>query len=326
MIICDVYRPGDKQLARINQDAIPTALADQEALLWVELSAPEEIELTWLTDTFCFHQLAMEDVRNPHQRPKLDSYGSYNFFVLRRIVHHPRSHSIQSEQVDCFIGPNYLVAVHRAECPELESVRTRWEQLPARRRMNPSFLFYLVADAIVDSYFPVIDNLGEIIDEQDQEIFSKPDRRAFATIFKLRRSLLNIRRILGPLRDAFNEYLRIDESEGPEPGEGVRLYLSDVYDHVLRLTDFVDTYRDMLSGSMEAYQSSLANKLNENMQRLTVGATVLATATAITGFYGMNLHGLGVNSALEYGSIYVMLIMALITLVELWLFRRIGWL
>ncbi len=326
MIICDVYRPGEKKLARIKQDAIPAALADQETLLWVELSAPEDSELTWLAETFCFHQLAMEDVRNPHQRPKLDSYGSYNFFVLRRIVHHPRSHSIQSEQVDCFIGANYLVVVHRAECPELEAVRTRWEQLPVHRRMNPSFLFYLVADAIIDAFFPIIDSIGDIIDEQDQLIFNKPDRRSFATIFRLRRSLLNIRRILGPMRDAFNEYLRIEESEGPEPGEGVRLYFSDVYDHILRLTDFVDTYRDMLSGSMEAYQSSISNKLNENMQHLTVGATVLATTTAVTGFYGMNLRGLGIASPVEYGSGIVMLVIILITLIELWLFKRAGWL
>ncbi|MEI7834126.1 MAG: magnesium/cobalt transporter CorA [bacterium] len=326
MIICDVYRPGEKQLARINQDAIPAALADQDALLWVELSAPEESELTWLAETFCFHQLAMEDVRNEAQRPKLDSYGSYNFFVLRRIVHLPKSHSIQSEQVDCFIGSNYLVVVHRAECPELEGVRTRWEQLPTHRRMNPSFLFYLVADAIVDAFFPIIDNIGDIIDEQDQLIFKNPDRRAFASIFRLRRGLLNIRRVLGPMRDAFNEYLRIDESEGPEPGEGVRMYLSDVYDHVLRLSDFVDTYRDMLSGSMEAYQSSISNKLNENMQHLTIGATVLTTTIAITGFYGMNLRGLGIASPLEYGSDIVVLVIILITLIELWLFKRAGWL
>ncbi len=326
MIICDVYRPGDVQLARINQDAIPAALADSEALLWVELSAPDESELKWLMETFCFHQLAIEDVRNPHQRPKLDTYGSYNFFVMRRIVHQPKSHHVKSEQVDCFIGANYLVVVHHHECPELDAVRTRWEKLPARRRMNSSFLFYLVADAIVDAYFPIIDNIGDVIDEQDRLIFNKPDKRSFATIFTLRRSLLSVRRILGPMRDAFNEYLRIDESEGPEPGEGVRLYLSDVYDHVLRLTDFVDTYRDMLSGSLEAYQSSLSNKLNENMQRLTVGATLLATTTAITGFYGMNLHGIGINSSLEYGGVYVLLVLLLITLFELWVFKRIGWL
>jgi magnesium transporter len=133
-----------------------------------------------------------------------------------------------------------------------------------------------------------------------------------------------MRKLLGPLRDALNELLAT-ENDSTLGLEHTRAYFSDVFDHVLRLTDFVDTYRDMLSGSLEAYQSSLANRLNENMQRLTVAATVLATATVITGFFGMNLRGLLINSPWAYGGHLVVGGLVVITLVEIWLFHRKRW-
>lgn len=130
------------------------------------------------------------------------------------------------------------------------------------------------------------------------------------------------------MRDAFNELIREEEDGGIfGSGRQTRAYFMDVFDHILRITDFIDTYRDMLSGSLDAFQSSLANRLNENMQRLTVVTTVLATATVITGFYGMNVRGLGVNNLdYPYSGFILLIVLVVVTLIELWIFRRKGWL
>ena len=324
MILCEQYNTLTGTIAKLEPDEVVPALAQRDAVLWVDLQNPEESELNWLQQTFNFHPLALEDVRNQRQRAKVDRYTGYYFFVMRAIHHHPRAHRVDSTQVNLFIGLNYLVTVHREPIAALDDARARWEEsrLPAEAT---SYLFYLVTDAVVDSYFPVIDAIGDLIDDLDKELLSKPTRATIGIIFDLRRSLLTIRKILAPQRDAFNELIRSEEGGKIFHLEQTRVYFSDVYDHILRQTDFVDTYRDMLSGSMDAYQSSLSNKLNENMQRLTVAATVLATSTVITGFFGMNLQGMGINSPWPYGGLLTLIILVVITVIEIWIFYRMKW-
>lgn len=324
MIRCEVYRTDTGMMESVEPAEVATQRAQSNTLLWVDVEKPTESELSWLAETFHLHPLAMEDVRNPRQRSKVDRYDEQFFFVMRAIHYHGRSHRIDSVQLDTFIGTNYLLTVHQTPLPPLISVHKRWQEAHAPGRSIP-FLFYMIADAVVDSYFPVVDALGECIDTIDSTVFANPDTRALQEIFLLRRSLLTIRKLLGPLRDALNELMRA-EDEAIISVRDAMMYLTDVFDHVLRLTDFVDTYRDMLSGSLEAYQSSLANKLNTNMQRLTVAATVLATSTVITGFFGMNLQGLLINSNWRYGGLAVLLFLLVITAVEIYIFHRKRWL
>lgn len=294
-------------------------------MLWVDLQKPDEEELSWLCNAFQFHPLAMEDVRKQRQRSKVDWYDRYYFFVLHTINYHKRAGTVDSDEIDIFLGKNFLVTVHRDANHVIEQVRQRWEKASFPNEATP-FLFYLVVDAIVDSYFPVLDTIGDSIDEIDAKVFTKPEQSVLKRIFTLRHTLLNIRKIIAPLRDSFNELIRSEETSQLFNIEQTTAYLNDVFDHVLRLTDFVDTYRDMLSGSLDAYQSSLANVLNENMQRLTVAATVLATNAVITGFFGMNLQGMGINSSWPYGGYVLVAFIVVITLFEIWLFRRKGWL
>ncbi len=326
MLLCEHYQPASGAIETIAPDAVAPLLAQPDTLVWVDLDTPTEDELAWLAATFQFHPLALEDVRNQRQRAKVDRYPTYFFVVLHTIDFLPGDGQIESREVDLFIGSNYLITSHRGNISVLTQVRQRWE---AGRLMHPgpTFLLYLVADGMVDSYFPIIDEIGDEIDDIDNTVFAHADQAVLRRIFELRRSLLGIRKILGPMRDAFNELIR-DGEDGDifTRSEQTRAYFTDVFDHVLRLTDFVDTYRDMLSGSLDAFQSSLANRLNQNMQRLTVAATVLATATLITGFFGMNLHGLFINSPAPYGGQLVLLALLIITFIEIWLFHRKGWL
>ncbi|HEY3376063.1 MAG TPA: magnesium/cobalt transporter CorA [Armatimonadota bacterium] len=324
MLRCERYHLDSGRIDVLTPEQVPECLLHPETVLWVDIEAPTEDELHWVAETFAFHPLAMEDVRNQQQRAKLDPYDGYNFFVMRTLHYHPRSHRLDSEQLDIFLGASYLVTIHRSPLPAIAQARHRWEQshLPHEAAF---YLFYVVADVVVDSFFPIIDEMGDLIDDLDAQIFAQPKRELLQTLFALRRSLLTVRKNLTPLRDALNELIRSAEGGTIIPMEHTRAYINDVYDHILRQTDFVDTYRDMLSGSLDAYQSSLSNKLNENMQRLTVAATILATGTVVTGFYGMNLRGIGINSEWLFGGHLVLAILLVVTLIELWLFRRKGW-
>lgn len=320
-----LYHLGKGISQAVNEAEIPALLQADNGLLWIDILQPKEDDFSWLADTFHLHPLAIEDMQNQRQRGKVDRYENYYFFVQRAIDYHAESHSITSQQLNIIIGTRFIITVQNDNIAAMPEVHKRWQQTRLADE-NSSHLFYLISDMVVDSYFPIIDQIGELIDDMDEAVLLNPSPESLGNIFTLRRALLEIRKILGPMRDAYNELIREEESEPLFLVGQTRLYINDVYDHILRLTDFVDTYREMLSGTLEAYQSSQSNRLNANMQRLTVGATVLATATLITGFFGMNLSGLGINSHWPYASLVVCLILLIITAIEIWLFRRIKWL
>lgn len=324
MMRCEEYRSATQTIIPLQPEEVVDRLRDMSALIWIDICGSDERDRNWLSDTFHFHPLALEDVRNQQQRAKVDRYDDYYFTVLRSATYDSKSKDIDSIQVDLFIGRNYLVTVHQAPQPAIDEVRRRWEQSRLPHEAI-AYLFYLVSDVIIDQYFPILDTIGDEIDELDAALFTDPTTQTLSEIFRLRRSLLALRKTLGPLRDAFNELIRSEEGGTIFQIEHTRAYFNDVYDHILRLTDFVDTYRDMLSGSLDAYQSAQSNRLNMNMQRLTVAATVLATSTVITGFYGMNLRGLLINADWRYGGHLVLGVLFVVTAIEIWLFRRKGW-
>ncbi len=327
MIVCARCQSATGHVERIALAQACLLPAQDGSLLWVDATAPTDEELARLAEAFQLHPLAIEDARKGRQRAKVDPYETHYFIVLKAFRFHAHNSHVDTEELDIFLGANYLITVHQRPLPELEETRRRWE---AGKLHHPTaaFLFYLVADSVVDSLFPITDRIGEIVDELDEQLFALPVRGVLRNIFTLRRSLLEIRKALGPMRDVFNELIREDEDGAllPDPAQ-TRVYFNDVFDHILRITDFIDTYRDMLSSSLDAYQSAQANKLNENMQRLTVAATILATGTVITGFYGMNIKGLGVNNLDNpFGALLILVVLVVITVVEIWLFKRRGWL
>ena len=320
-----LYHLRDGVSDSVTAEQVPKILQDADGLLWVDIESPTPADIAWLADIFLLHPLVQEDMQNQRQRCKLDPYDDYYFFVLRAIDYSADNHDISSQQLSIVLGSRFLITVHQDAITAMQVIHKRWQQTRVAIRTT-SYLFYLVSDIVVDSYFPIVDQIGERIDDLDERIMQTPSQQVLREVFGLRRALLEIRKILGPMRDAYNELIREEENTPIVLVEPTRVYLNDVYDHVLRMTDFVDTYRDMLSGTLDAYQSSQSNQLNANMQRLTVAATVLATATLITGFYGMNLRGLMINSPWRYGGLSVLLVLLVITLLEIWLFRRIKWL
>jgi len=307
----------------VEPESIEKYLQEEKGILWVDIQHPTDVDFAWLSEIFKFHPLALEDASNNRQRPKMENYQSYYFLVLRS-PNKTHQHRIDTSQLSAFIGKNYLVTIHKNSAAVFTDMRKRWNESSFNQKMIP-FLCYLLMDATVDQYFPLIDSIGDKMEKIDEDMLESQDSNLPREVIMLRKQLLYIRKQLAPMRDAVNLFIRSEEDGGIFTLENMREYFVDIYDHLLRLTEYVDTYRDMLSGSMECYQSTLSNTLNNNMQRLTVITTILATGSVLTGIYGMNLKGMGIASETHLGAYILVLVFLLVSLIEFLIFRKKGW-
>ncbi len=296
-------------------------LLDSSARFWLDLEGPDEESVeTLLSDTFGFHPLAVEDTEQFGQRPKLDTYDGFCLLV----VYGPTV-SGQLIEFHCFYTETYLVTVHRDPCPVLNDLEARM-----RTRTGPPLdhvlFLYRVLDTIIDGYFPVLSTLDDQIDQLEDEILQRPTERQLGQLFDLKRSLIAMRKIVTPQRDMF---ATLSSGLDVLPGmtEDAERYFRDLYDHLIRISDLVDSYRDLLSGALDTYLSTVSNRLNVVMKQLTIIATIFLPLSFLTGFFGQNFAwmvtritsfsdfvGIGIGlQVLVAGALFVM-------------FRRRGWL
>jgi len=301
----------------IELDSISEVLPNPRSVLWLDIQDPTPGDLELLRREFGFHELALEDVAHAHQRAKVDQYEGYYFVVF----YAARPGHVQ--EMALFIGENYLVTVHRGEVPEIADTADRWRRNADRIERGIGALVYSLLDAAVDGYFPVVDDIAERVEAVEEAIFA-PGRmqNCLADVFALKRELLNLRRILIHERDVLNILIRRD---APVLGEGTLVYFQDVYDHIVRILDSIDLYRDQLSGSLDAYLTVVSNRLNFVMKRMTALATILMTTALIAGIYGMNFRNIP-ELDWEYGYYYALGLMAAVGLSLAVIFRRIDWL
>ncbi len=253
-------------------------------LLWVQCEAPDDAEISAIAARFHVHPLAVEDLRNSNQRPKLDAYADQLFVVLFGAVPSDDG-SVGLAEVHFLVGDDYLVTVTTAGLPAFDALE---KQLDLRSELGacaPDMLLYRICDGLVDSVFPLLDHLGEQIDEVEDAVLTNPDRAILRTIFDLKRDLLTLRHVTGPQRDLLQS---LTTPRTPRIGSETQLYLRDVYDHTVRIAEEVDSFRDLVSSSLDAYLTSVSNRLGEQTRRLTVVATIFLPLTFLTGFFGMN--------------------------------------
>lgn len=275
-----VSRREDVPLAGIS-----AVLADGKSFFFGDFQAPTAEELDLLRRELRLHPLAIEDVRTRHQRPKIDVYGDHYFLVCYEIS--SKDHRVSAEEIDVFIGPNFLVVCHDGDVPLLAEVRDRFSRQVGAH--DVSGLLYEILDAVVDEYFPVLDELAERTEAVEAAVFEKFERRRLAELLDLKKDLALLRRVIAPERDAVNVLLRRD----PPVLDSSRIfYFQDVYDHLIRITDSIDTYRDLLTGSLDAFLSVENNRLSEIVRRLTLISTIFLPLTFVTGFFGMNFRRL----------------------------------
>lgn len=268
-----------------DPEDISEIIQRRDQFVWLDMQDPQEADIALLRKEFRFHPLAIEDATRQHERPKVDSYDGYYFLVFYAIVYDERTKCLRTEAMNLFVGANYLVSVHTGEIPAIDETIKRWQKNEEEFGHDAGALLYALLDTITDDYFPVIDQLAERVEQIEEQIFERFREEALQDVFSLKRDLLSIRRIVAPERDVLNILIR---REVPIFDRNTILYLQDVYDHIVRITDSIDTYRDLLSSALDAFLSVQSNRLNQIVKVLTIASIVLMSDALIAGIYGMN--------------------------------------
>ena len=297
--------------------------AESEVKLWVDLSAPTKEEGTILSNVFHFHELSIEDAMSEIHHPKIESYGSYIYAILHGIDFKAREHAFRTQDVDFFLGPNYLVSVH----PGLSrSIGKMADMCTKNNRMlgeGADALMHRIVDSMVDNYRPEVDKLQDRLDQLEREVFGSSNRSLAKRILDFKRDISSLRRVVQPQRDVVNRLGRREFSLISEP---VSYRFRDVYDHLVRLHEEAIFLQDRISSLLDAHLSTVSNQLNGVMKILTVITTTFMPLTFITGLYGMNV-GLPLWG-FSQDRVFWLLLAAMLTISGgmLVVFRKRGWL
>jgi magnesium transporter len=306
----------DCDLGRLKQ-----ALSEPQGPLWLDVEGPQAPDYELLSSGFGIHQLTIEDIQNGGQRPKWEDYPGYVFLVLMAVEWVSQKVELR-EQYIC-LSPAWVVTVHRQASPSLGEVRKRLGADATLTQGKSTFLTYMVTEAIVDSAFPALDAIDEEVDALEDRLVTNASQSDLAEITSLKHMVTDLRRILGAQRDAFQRL--VTQSLDPAQPDA-SLYFRDVYDHLVRQYETVDSLRDLLSGAMDTYLSTVSNRLNSTMKTLTVMASLFLPLTFLTGFFGMNfayLTGVVEPSNAEFFGGIVLMVGSLV--IQLYLFRRRHW-
>ncbi len=308
---------------------------DSRRVTWINIDGLGDVEaLTLLGQKFKLHPLALEDVLNTGQRPKIEVTPDY-IFIVAQMVYQDDSRTICGEQVSIFFGKNFLITVQEEGTYDVfDPVRERIRSGRGTIRKNKAdYLAYALMDSIIDHYYPVLEAVGADIEELEDELLEKPSREMMHSLHEYKRSLTQMRRFVWPLRDVINGMLHDSSGYITPPS---KVFLRDCYDHTVQLMDLVESYKELTTSLMELYHSSVGLRTNEVMRVLTVITSIFIPLTFIVGVYGMNFapetpdgKALPLNMPelyLPHGYIGLMLIMLLIAAVQLVIFRKFKWL
>lgn len=260
---------------------------DSPSISWINIDGVHQVDvIEKLGDHFVLHPLLLEDVVNTQQRPKLDEFDDHLFIVLKMFFFSEVENKLEGEQISFIVGSNFVISFQERQGDFFEQVRERLRKGKGRiRRKGSDYLAYCLIDAIVDSYYTILETLGEDIESLQEELVSEPKQEDLQIIQDLKRDMLFIRKSVWPLREVIGGLVR---SESTLIKEDVLVYVRDVYDHVIQAIDTIETYRDMLSAMLDIYLSSVGNRMNEVMKVLTIIATIFIPMTFLAGIYGMN--------------------------------------
>ena len=258
-----------------------------DTVTWINVSGIHDVAaIGTLGDAFNIHPLVLEDIVNTGHRPKLDDYDDYLFVVLKMLYSAGDAQVIQHEQISLIVGKGYVISLQEVAVDVFDPVRERIKKGRGRIRTQGSdYLAYALMDTVVDHYFKILEDLGETIEDLQETLIQEPAPDTLVVIQNLKREMLFIRKSLWPLREVISTLVR---GESQLISKDVILFLRDVYDHTIQVIDTVETFRDMLSGMLDIYLSSVSNKMNEVMKVLTIIATIFIPLTFIAGIYGMN--------------------------------------
>lgn len=293
-------------------------------LTWVTVEGLAEIEpIRKLGEEFGLHNMVLEDILATDQRPKTETFGDYTYVVLKVVHYNTQVKSVDLEQISLVLGSNYLISIQEKKDDVFDPIRT-WirDDKGSIRKMGANYLAYALIDAVIDHYFVALEHLGEEIESLEEELVSSPTQATLQLIHKLKHAMILLRKSIWPLREVVG---RLERREPLEPStEANHRYLRDIYDHTIRVMDTVETSRDLLSGMLDIYLSSVSNRMNDIMKILTIISTIFIPLSVLSGIYGMNFRYM---PELEFPLGYPLLMLSMIGIgvVMLLYFRRKRW-
>ena len=315
-----IRRSTGNGLEIVGQDAVADILPRTDANLWFHFDAPTEEEIRFLQENFKIHHLTIEDVVNQNQRPKIEPFDDYVYIAIHPLMH-SKQWQIEPSELDLLLGRHWIVSVHYGPLPGLIEDSHIHERLANALDRGADFLLYTLVDLIVDSYFPILDEIEDEIDSLEDRLLARAQPADMNRLLAFKRSLVHVRRAVGPQREVLNQLTR---HEFPFIRPENLVYFRDVYDHLLRITEELDSLRDILSSALEVHLASTSNQLNMTMKRLTAWGTIFVVITAIAGIYGMNFKFMP-ELEWRYGYFAVMSFMVLISLGLYFYFRKRGY-
>jgi magnesium transporter len=319
-----LYRQGAERIEEsFTVEQLPDLLADHTSMVWVDMEEPTAADEQVLLDVFKFHPLTVEDCRENRHYPKIEEFPGYLYLIVHGVLADTSPDHFNTIELDAFLGSNYVITYHHDSFRSINNVKQLIHTSPIACKRGAPFLLYQILDQIVDFYSPVLDDFDERIDKLEDDIFTlkSPNNEILEEIMDLKRGVLRLRRISTKQMDVFyrmsrGEFALIDQQMLP--------FYRDIYDHLIRVTDLAESYRDLISGALEAYLSVVSNRLNEIMKVLTIFSAVMLPLTFIAGVYGMNFDNMPELHS-RYGYYGAWLLMLLVAFGMLGFFWRRGW-
>lgn len=318
----DVIQYNSKVVNEIQiRDLSELPPRQEGTILWVSVQGlGDETVLRGVAERFSLHPLVLADIVNVPQRPKLESYEGYDLLITRSVCLIEEM-ELRTEQLSIVIGKDYLLTFEERQSDLLEPVRVRIRQSAPLNRLGADYLAYSVLDTAVDGYYPLLESIGEYLEELEDKVVENASANTLRKIHDVRRMLMTIRRSAWPQRDALSSLLR---GESPFIGDAVQLYMRDCHDHAGQIIDVLETYREMSASLMEVYLSSLSNRMNEVMKMLTIMASIFIPLSFLASVYGMNFQ-YQPELSWRWGYPALWLVMLGIAGGMLAYFRRRGW-
>jgi magnesium transporter len=317
-----LYRKGKLVLEDFPVQDISEHLKDENACVWLDYCAPTEAELETIVEEFKLHPLAVEGAVNKHQRAKLDRYDSHLFLSAYTVKLDTESGELLTSEIGVFITPKALITVRKDEGVEIDSVLARWDESEELAEHGVSFLLWGLLDDIVDGHFDAVQSLDAEIETLEDLLFDDAPRNTEVQrrSFEFRKSLVLLRRLVLPMREVVNSLIRRDLHI---VNEGMAPYYQDIYDHVLRATEWTDSLRDLVTTILETNLTIQGNRMNLVMKKVTSWAAIIAVPTAITGFYGQNVPYPGYSA--HWGFWFSTALILVLSSGLYWAFRRSDW-
>ena len=325
-VLVEVIDYTDKtfQSHRITKVEECKRYAKKRSITWINVVGLHDTEIIQeIGKFFGIHPLVQEDIVNPNQRPKVENFPSHLFIVLKMLQNYPGQKYLNTEQVSLVFGKGFVISFQERKRDVFDQIRERLEQKKGRlRRLGADYLAYALIDSVVDHYFSLLESMGEELEDLESHLVERAKPKEIHRLHAIKRNLIHLRKSIWPLRELVNGLYREDSGLIKKD---TKLYLRDVYDHTIQVIDTVESFRDIASGMLEVYLSTMSNRMNEVMKVLTIYATIFIPLTFITGVYGMNFDYM---PELGWKWSYPLLwgVFVLISFLMLWYFRRKKWL